>query len=149
MLRMNYYYTKEKTSFKLIQPHGINISECRKILFQLCEALNYMHQKCIIHRDLKPSNILFDKNGNIKLCDFGLAISTAHMKLNNNSICGTWSYIAPETVAKHHISASVDVFALGVIMYELFTGYQPFSQQDWQKPLQQNSNLQFTQTLIH
>ena len=105
----------------------------RKILFQLCEALNYMHQKCIIHRDLKPSNILFDKNGNIKLCDFGLAISTAHMKLNNNSICGTWSYIAPETVAKHHISASVDVFALGVIMYELFTGYQPFSQQDWQK----------------
>ena len=94
-----------------------------KSRFYICElilALEYLHKKNMIYRDLKPENILIDKNGHIKLTDFGLAkiIDKKNIKL---TICGTPQYIAPE-VFKEKYDSSVDWWSLGCLLYEFLSG---------------------------
>lgn len=86
------------------------------------EAVNYLHKKQCVHRDLKPENILFDKNGVLKIADFGTSkYNTKHM----NDVQGTAYYIAPE-VLKGDYDDKCDVWSLGVILYVLLSGYPPF-----------------------
>lgn len=86
-------------------------------------ALEYLHSHDIIYRDLKPENILLDKNGHIKITDFGFA---KEVKDVTWTLCGTPDYIAPEVVTTKHYNKSVDWWSLGVLIFEMLTGYTPF-----------------------
>lgn len=102
--------------------------EVRKIAQQLVKSLNYLHSNRIIHRDLKPQNILFGSNGIIKICDFGFARSMSRNTMVLYSIKGTPLYMAPELINDNSngYNHAVDLWSLGVILYELFVGQPPF-----------------------
>jgi serine/threonine-protein kinase len=98
------------------------------ILLQVCEGLAFAHEKGIVHRDIKPSNIRVLEDGTVKIMDFGIAKSVlAASKLTQTGIAlGTAGYLAPEQIQGKAIDARTDVFALGVVAYELVTGNRPF-----------------------
>ena len=100
--------------------------EVRKIAQQLVQALYYLHSHRIIHRDMKPQNILISANGIVKLCDFGFARSMSTNTIVLTSIKGTPLYMAPELVQELPYNHTVDLWSLGVIIYELFVGTPPF-----------------------
>jgi serine/threonine protein kinase len=93
---------------------------------QLTAALHYLHSHRIIHRDMKPQNILVAANGALKLCDFGFARAMSQHTLVVTSIKGTPLYMAPELVQEQPYNHTVDLWSLGVILFELFTGEPPF-----------------------
>ncbi|CAD8055051.1 unnamed protein product [Paramecium sonneborni] len=106
--------------------HNLPESEVRKIAQQLVRALHYLHSNRIIHRDMKPQNILLSANGVVKLCDFGFARAMSTNTQVLHSIKGTPLYMAPELVQEQPYNHTVDLWSLGVILYELFVGQPPF-----------------------
>ena len=106
-------------------------------------AVHYIHTKGFSHRDLKPENILLDSNFDVKLVDFGFAcpIEGRDGSGTNKSKIGTPGYMAPEIMSGNSYQGqTVDLFALGVILFILFTGGPPF--------LQTNKNDQFYKTVL-
>lgn len=95
---------------------------------QLCEALQYAHEKGIIHRDLKPSNLMITPDGVLKLTDFGIAKDTDVTALTGaNSTIGTAAYMSPEQCkGDKNLTNKSDLYSLGIVMYELITGKKPF-----------------------
>lgn len=91
-------------------------------------ALGYLHERKIIYRDLKPENVLLDKDGYIRITDFGLSKSKISGQIAT-SICGTPEYLAPEILLKMGHGKQVDWWTLGCIMYELCTGLPPYYSQ--------------------
>ncbi|ETN24934.1 ULK/FUSED protein kinase [Phytophthora nicotianae INRA-310] len=106
--------------------HSLPEEEIRKIAIQLIQALHVLHSNRIIHRDMKPQNILIGSKQQIKLCDFGFARAIAHDTSLLRSIKGTPLYMAPELVQEKPYNYTVDLWSLGVILYELATGRPPF-----------------------
>lgn len=107
---------------KLIEkgPLGKNLED--KIIFELCDALSYVHRKQIIHRDLKPENILITHNGlNVKLIDFGLADSDFHSILKQNA--GNRKYASPELLRGEAVDVRSDIYSLGRIIFEMSNRY--------------------------
>ena len=98
------------------------------ILIQVSEGLEFAHERGIVHRDIKPSNIRLLEDGTVKIMDFGIAKSVlAASKLTQTGIAlGTAGYLAPEQIQGRPIDARTDIFALGVVAYELVTGVRPF-----------------------
>ena len=98
------------------------------ILLQVCEGLHFAHQKGIVHRDIKPSNIRVLEDGTVKIMDFGIAKSVlAASKLTQTGIAlGTAGYLAPEQIQGREVDARTDIFALGVVAFELVTDVRPF-----------------------
>ena len=95
---------------------------------QALNAIYFLHTHSIIHRDLKPENLLINENNILKLCDFGWSV-----KLNNNkrtTFCGTIEYMAPEIIKKQRYDESIDIWSLGVLLYELVHSYSPFVTED-------------------
>lgn len=107
--------------------------EVRRISSEILSALVYLNENRIVHRDLKPQNILLNEAGSIKICDFGFArkMSTATVCLH--SMKGTPLYIAPEIIEAKPYGPKIDVWSLGVIMYELSVGSTPFLAENFQK----------------
>ncbi len=104
-------------------------AECARILKDVAEALDYAHGAGVIHRDVKPQNVLLDDSGRVYLADFGIAKmveASAHMT-QTGMITGTPQYMAPEQALGKSIDKSIDIYALGIVAYELFTGRVPFS----------------------
>ena len=100
--------------------------EVQKIAKQLVHALHYLHSNRVIHRDMKPQNILISAEGTVKLCDFGFARQMSQNTIMLNSIKGTPLYMAPELVKEQSYNHTVDLWSLGVILYELVVGQPPF-----------------------
>ena len=101
-----------------------------QIINQVCAGLIKIHQQGIIHRDIKPENILIANHGVIKITDFGIAIHYQPPPLKSNEkpiIIGTTKYMAPEVVQRQPIDYTVDVYALGILLYECLISYPPFS----------------------
>lgn len=103
--------------------------EANRILQQVASALDYAHRQRVIHRDLKPGNILLDQDDNIYLTDFGIAkILDADAGLTmTGQVMGTPAYISPEQGMGLEIDARADVYALGLVLYEMLTGRGPFT----------------------
>lgn len=96
---------------------------------QLCEALQYAHDKGIIHRDLKPSNLMITREGKLKLTDFGIAKDTDVTALTGaNSTIGTAAYMSPEQCrGERNLTNKSDLYSLGIVFFELLTGRKPFT----------------------
>lgn len=98
----------------------------RFYLAEITLALEHLHDNNVIYRDLKPDNIMLDKNGHIKLTDFGLSKFDIRKGHCTETFCGTIEYMAPEILNKTPYGHSVDIWALGVVMYDMLTGGPPF-----------------------
>ena len=99
-----------------------------EIIEGVAEALDYAHGKGVIHRDVKPQNILLDEAGRVYLVDFGIARMTegAQRLTQAGLVAGTPTYMAPEQASGAELDARVDIYSLGIVAYELFTGRPPF-----------------------
>lgn len=106
------------------------LDEILSLARQICAALEHAHAHGIIHRDLKPENVLITSDGIAKLMDFGLARSRASRISTEGAIVGTVFYLAPEQALGQAIDGRADLYALGVMLYELTTGRLPFTGND-------------------
>ena len=122
-------YASQKTLFDYIRyKKGLNEIEAFYYFIQAVNAIYFLHKNKIIHRDIKPENLLINNNNILKLCDFGWSVY-----LNNNkrvTFCGTVEYMAPEIVKKKEYDFSIDVWSLGVLLYELIHSHSPFVAKD-------------------
>lgn len=104
-----------------------NLEDSLAIIRQVCAVLAHAHAAGVVHRDLKPENIIVTHSQQVKLMDFGLARATGAPQITEEGIVvGTLSYLAPEVVLGQPATAQSDLYALGVVMYELITGRMPF-----------------------
>lgn len=113
----------------------LNFKQKIRVTLQLAKALSYAHKNGVIHRDMKPANVLLDKAGNVRIVDFGIAQlvqesallegTTACRKLASEGVMGTPNFMAPEQREGGGITPQADIYALGVIMYLMFTGCLP------------------------
>jgi hypothetical protein len=96
------------------------------LALQICSGLKEAHIQGIVHRDLKPENIMIDANGNVKIMDFGIARSMEAVTRMTGSMVGTPQYMAPEQVGGKPIDYRTDIYSLGLMLYEMFTGTPAF-----------------------
>ncbi|OMJ66081.1 hypothetical protein SteCoe_37206 [Stentor coeruleus] len=117
-------YAESGSLFEKIEDNGkLTEDEARKFFVQTVNGIIYLHENEIVHRDVKPENILLDKSGNVKICDFGWC---ARGTEDRSTFCGTLDYMAPEIIKGQKHSYEVDIWALGVLLYEILHGYSPF-----------------------
>ena len=117
-------YIEAGTLFSVIQKSkGLSEEESFKYFIQIASALNFLHENNLIHRDLKPENCLIDKEGNVKLCDFGWTVEGGNSRV---TFCGTYEYMAPEIIKEMPYNSSIDVWSLGILLFELLHSYSPF-----------------------
>jgi hypothetical protein len=103
------------------------LKDLRRPIEQLCSALDFAHGEGIIHRDLKPSNVMLDDHGNAYLSDFGIAqIMQDAGRLTGSAVIGTPAYMSPEQAEGRPLDARSDVYALGVVLFEMITGREPY-----------------------
>ena len=100
------------------------------IMLKCAIALDYAHNKGVIHRDIKPKNIMLTQENEVKICDFGIALLTEGEDVDTTQVMGTLGsprYMSPEQVTNEGVTNQSDIFSLGVVMYELLSGINPFS----------------------
>ena len=122
-------YASDGTLFDIIRSkRGLSEINAFYYFIQTLNAIYFLHLHSIIHRDLKPENLLINDKNIIKLCDFGWSV-----KLNDDkrtTFCGTVEYMAPEIIKKQKYDEAIDVWSLGVLLYELVHSYSPFYSED-------------------
>src|SRR5207245_10065434 len=93
---------------------------------EILRAARFAHSRGVIHRDLKPHNVIVDEEGRVRVTDFGIARAGASDMTQTGSIMGTAQYLSPEQAQGHAVSAASDLYAVGIVLYELVTGRVPF-----------------------
>ncbi len=112
---------------KISNHETIPISEIIRMLSQMCSGVQAIHEAAIVHRDLKPENILLTTGGDVKITDFGIARMHSGPKLTDHGgVVGTIDYVSPEYLEQGQVDARSDIYALGVLAYEMITHEPPF-----------------------
>lgn len=120
-------FLKGKDLAEITRDGLLPVHKVLSIVARVAEALAYAHQQGVVHRDIKPANIMCDMaTDTVKVTDFGIARITDSSKTKTGVILGTPSYMSPEQVAGEKIDGRSDLFSLGVMLFELLTGRQPF-----------------------
>ncbi|MFN8375459.1 MAG: tetratricopeptide repeat protein [Anaerolineae bacterium] len=112
---------QDLVTYAVEQPPDVKL----ELLAQTLLALSYLHRRGILHRDLKPGNVLVTQDGTLKVLDFGLAIEAQAAR--EGSLAGTLAYVAPEVLIGQPASSASDLYAVGVMAYEMFSGHYPFA----------------------
>jgi beta-lactam-binding protein with PASTA domain len=111
----------------VVREHGpLSPADAIDIVVQILLAVRFAHRRGIIHRDIKPHNVILDEEGRAKVTDFGIARAGASDMTLTGSIMGTAQYLSPEQAQGHAVSETSDLYAVGVVLYELLTGSVPF-----------------------
>jgi serine/threonine-protein kinase len=145
-------YVEGETLDVLLRRDGLDLSRFFEIAIPLCDAVAKAHSAGIIHRDLKPSNVMVTADGVVKVLDFGLAktldafaLSSGQTSVNLTAagvIMGTVSYMSPEQASGRPMDARSDVFALGIILYQMLTGINPFEAENTMSTLERVYTVQ-------
>ncbi|KAG2206061.1 hypothetical protein INT46_008247 [Mucor plumbeus] len=117
-------YTELKDRIKFTE------AEVAKYTAQMVDALMYFHNKRVIHRDIKPENLMLGMNGEIKIGDFGWSVRTRRLDNRRRTLCGTLDYLSPEMVEGRSHDENVDLWSLGILIYELIVGSPPFEEKE-------------------
>jgi eukaryotic-like serine/threonine-protein kinase len=127
-----------KTILESLRRQGkrIPVGHCLYLMMEVCKGLHYAHEATdpedgrelgIVHRDISPPNILISKNGEVKLVDFGLAKATSQLESTDPGVVkGKFSYLSPEAASGKEVDRRADIFAVGILLYELLTGKRLF-----------------------
>lgn len=115
-------------------------SDVVEIVFKCCRALEYAHRMGVIHRDMKPANIMLGQDTDIKITDFGTALSFLSDQTQVSGILGSPAYMSPEQVNEQPLNHQTDIYSLGVVMYQLLTGRLPFTADNQFSLLQKIAN---------
>ena len=100
--------------------------EASRVVAAVADALEAAHRAGVVHRDVKPGNVFLTSDGEVKVLDFGIASAAGEAALTTGEMLGTPAYLAPERVLGHPATPAADVYALGVVLYELLAGHRPF-----------------------
>lgn len=125
-------YIKGKTLRTILEeyaPNPLPVARAINITEQICDALVYCHEQGIFHRDIKPENIMVQEDGNIKIIDFGIALLEGARRVTWRGLSGTMGtpdYMSPEQLKGERGTASSDIYAVGVMLYEMLCGHTPF-----------------------
>lgn len=121
-------YMPGGTLADLMEQGPIPLNDIVRLVDQIAEGLDHAHREGVTHRDFKPSNVLLDRGNNAHLADFGIAkISESTVALTGSGVVGTPAYMAPEMASEGIVTPSVDIYALGVTLYQMLTGRYPFA----------------------
>jgi uncharacterized membrane protein YgcG len=101
-------------------------AEAAEVVAAVADALEAAHRAGVVHRDVKPGNVFLTSDGEVKVLDFGIASAAGEAALTTGDLLGTAAYLAPERVLGHRATPAADVYALGVVLYELLAGRRPF-----------------------
>jgi serine/threonine-protein kinase len=116
----------EGSSLRDLITRGLEVGESVEVARQMLAAASFAHSRGIVHRDLKPLNVLIDREGRIRVTDFGIARAGESEITQTGSVLGTAQYLSPEQAQGKDVTAAADVYAVGVILFEMLTGRVPF-----------------------
>ena len=133
------YATGGELFKKLRNAHHFDAKTATKYILQMCDAVSYIHSKHVIHRDIKPENILIGGNGDLKIADFGWSIHAPSAR--RYTLCGTLDYLPPEMVEGQEHNETVDVWSLGILLYEFLVGVPPFETDDQKNTCERIKNM--------
>ena len=121
-------YIEGSSCAEILRDDGwVEVDEAVRIIEQACEGLDYAHRHGVVHRDVKPGNLLRAREGEVKLADFGIAKATEQSSITQvGSVLGTAAYLAPEQARGEEAGPSADLYALGVVTYQLISGRLPY-----------------------
>jgi hypothetical protein len=121
-------YIEGSSCAEVLRDQGwVEVDEGLSIIEQACEGLHYAHRHGVVHRDVKPGNLLRAREGEVKLADFGIAKATEQSSITQvGSVLGTAAYLAPEQARGEEAGPSADLYALGVVTYQLISGRLPY-----------------------
>jgi hypothetical protein len=117
----------ESLAARLARAGPLAPAEAVRVVAAAADALEVAHRGGIVHRDVKPGNVFVTTGGDVKLLDFGIASAAGETALTGGDLLGTAAYLAPERVLGHDATPAADVYALGVLLYELLAGRPPFA----------------------
>jgi serine/threonine-protein kinase len=121
-------YIEGSSCAEILRAHGwVEVEEALSVIEQACEGLDYAHRHGVVHRDVKPGNLLRSLEGEVKLADFGIAKATEQSSITQvGAVLGTAAYLAPEQARGEEAGPSADLYALGVVTYQLISGRLPY-----------------------
>jgi len=112
---------------RMARPERMSLRRKVELTADICSGLEFAHSRGLIHRDIKPANIFITSGGTVKILDFGLARLMTSELTGSNMMMGTLNYMAPEQIRGERVDHRVDIFSVGVVMYELLSGRKAFA----------------------
>ncbi|NWF48962.1 MAG: serine/threonine protein kinase [Ignavibacteriaceae bacterium] len=125
---ISFEYFESRNLREVLRENRLSLEQKKNLISQLLAGLDYAHSNNVIHRDLKPENILIDKNYNLKIGDFGLALTSDDVfSTSQNSVLGTPAYMSPEQISGEKLTNRSDLFSAGLIIYEILLNKNPLA----------------------